>query len=134
MVLELKYLLFSGVVRESGRIVKCFDEMCGDFLVSDEIKKVQFPLFLFVCVCVCHHRATGVVVTCTYVEHIVLPFVNTYYTTWSLPDITVYYLSTIQLLIMEDSDNYDEYSEEERAQFLFRILKHLVLGGPVNQV
>ena len=27
-------------MRENGSIVKCFDEMCGDFLVSDELKKV----------------------------------------------------------------------------------------------
>ena len=29
-----------GIVRESGSIVKCFDEMCGEFLVSDELRKV----------------------------------------------------------------------------------------------
>ena len=28
------------VVKKSGSIVKCFDEMWGDFLVSDELKKV----------------------------------------------------------------------------------------------
>lgn len=30
-----------GVVRESGRIVKCFDEVYDDFLVSDELRKVR---------------------------------------------------------------------------------------------
>jgi hypothetical protein len=30
----------TGIVRESGVIVKCFDEMCDDFLVSDELRKV----------------------------------------------------------------------------------------------
>lgn len=30
----------NGIVRESGTIVKCFDEMCDDFLVSDELRKV----------------------------------------------------------------------------------------------
>jgi hypothetical protein len=30
----------NGIVRESGVIVKCFDEMCDDFLVSDELRKV----------------------------------------------------------------------------------------------
>ena len=30
----------TGIVRGNGSIVKCFDEMCGDFLVSDELKKV----------------------------------------------------------------------------------------------
>lgn len=30
-----------GVVRESGHIVKCFDEMVDDFLISDELKKVS---------------------------------------------------------------------------------------------
>ena len=32
---------FVGVVRRSGHIVKCFDEMIDDFLVSDELKKVK---------------------------------------------------------------------------------------------
>ena len=35
---------------------------------------------------------------------------------------------------MEDSDNYDIYTPEDRNEFLFRIMQHLVLGGPVNQV
>ncbi len=39
-----------------------------------------------------------------------------------------------KLLLMEDSDNYCLFNEEEREEFLFKILKHLALGGPVNQV
>lgn len=31
----------SGVVRESGSIVKCFDEPCGDFLISDRLREVR---------------------------------------------------------------------------------------------
>ena len=30
-----------GVVKQSGHIMKCFDEMCGDFLISDELRKVM---------------------------------------------------------------------------------------------
>ena len=33
--------LLKGIVRESGAIAKCFDEMCEDFLISDELRKVQ---------------------------------------------------------------------------------------------
>lgn len=29
------------VVRESGRIVKCFDEVVEDFVISDELRKVR---------------------------------------------------------------------------------------------
>ena len=65
------------IVRESGSIRKCFDEVCDDFVVSDELRK---------------------------------------------------------LLLVEDSDNYCLYNEEEREELLFKILKHLALGGPVNQV
>lgn len=36
-------------------------------------------------------------------------------------------------MLLEDSDNYDTFSEEDRGQFLFRIFKHLTLGGPLNQ-
>ena len=32
------------MVRKSGHIVKCFDEMVDDFLVSDELKKVKYLL------------------------------------------------------------------------------------------
>ena len=45
-------------MRESGAIVKCFDEMCEDFLVSDELRKVCTmilnPYYTYLlCVCVC---------------------------------------------------------------------------------
>ena len=79
-VLNMRFfdrLATSEVVRESGSIKKCFDEVCGDFIISDELRK---------------------------------------------------------LLLLEDSDHYYVYSDEERDELLFRILKHLALGGPVNQV
>ncbi len=65
------------IVRESGSIRKCFDEVCNDIVISDELRK---------------------------------------------------------LLLVEDSDNYCLYNEEERDELLFKILKHVALGGPVNQV
>lgn len=39
-------LLTCGVVRESGFIVKCFDEVCGDFVISDELRKASNWLWL----------------------------------------------------------------------------------------
>lgn len=39
-----------------------------------------------------------------------------------------------QLLLLEDSEQYDVFSEEDRQELLFRVFKHLALGGPVNQV
>lgn len=69
-------LYSSGIVRNTGSIVKCFDEMMDDFLISDELKK---------------------------------------------------------MLLMEDSDNYNLYNEKEKNEFLFKVFRHLVLGGPVNQ-
>ena len=33
-------ILFLGLVRESGAICKCYDEQIGDFLVSDQLRKV----------------------------------------------------------------------------------------------
>ncbi|XP_001626154.2 cilia- and flagella-associated protein 300 [Nematostella vectensis] len=38
-----------------------------------------------------------------------------------------------KVLLLEDSENYDIFSEEERSEFLFKILKHLCLGGQVCQ-
>jgi hypothetical protein len=37
----------TGIVRESGVIVKCFDEMCDDFLVSDELRKVNIIILIW---------------------------------------------------------------------------------------
>ena len=34
-----------GVVRESGQIVKCYDEVHGDFVISDELRKVRVKFF-----------------------------------------------------------------------------------------
>lgn len=32
----------NNVVRESGHISKCFDEFCGEFTISDELRKVRY--------------------------------------------------------------------------------------------
>ena len=37
------------------------------------------------------------------------------------------------MLLIEDSDNYEIYSDAERDQFLFRLFKHLCIGGQVCQ-
>ena len=39
-----------------------------------------------------------------------------------------------QMFLVEESEYYTLYNEEEKNEFLFKILQHLVLGGPVNQV
>ena len=31
----------AGVLRENGSIVKCFDEVCDNFVISDELRKVR---------------------------------------------------------------------------------------------
>ncbi|XP_077988337.1 cilia- and flagella-associated protein 300-like [Glandiceps talaboti] len=38
-----------------------------------------------------------------------------------------------KMLLLEDSDNYEEYTDDEREELLFRLFKHLCLGGPVCQ-
>ena len=42
-------------------------------------------------------------------------------------------VDTLQMLLVGDSDNYNIYSESERAEFLFLLFKHLCLGGQVCQ-
>ncbi|XP_025070472.1 uncharacterized protein C11orf70 homolog [Alligator sinensis] len=65
-------LYTEGVVRETGHIVKCYDEYYDDIPISDELRKV---------------------------------------------------------LLLEDSDHFDLFSQSEREEFLFRLFKHLCLGG-----
>ena len=38
-----------------------------------------------------------------------------------------------KVLLVEGSDHYSCYSEEERRQLLFRMFKHICLGGPICQ-
>ena len=38
-----------------------------------------------------------------------------------------------QCLLLEDSDNYDIFSNADRQEFLFVLFKHLCLGGAVCQ-
>ena len=38
------------------------------------------------------------------------------------------------MFLVEESDNYTIYNDDEKKEFLYKILQHLVLGGPVNQV
>ena len=37
------------------------------------------------------------------------------------------------MLLLDDSDNYDVYSDSERDEFLFRLFKHVCLGGSICQ-
>ena len=36
-------------------------------------------------------------------------------------------------MLMDDSDHYDIFSEEERSELIFKLFQHLTLGGPLNQ-
>ncbi|XP_064297382.1 cilia- and flagella-associated protein 300 [Phalacrocorax carbo] len=69
-------LYTEGVVRETGDIVKCFDDYYDDILISDELRKV---------------------------------------------------------LLLEDSDHYDLFSQSDRKEFLFCLFKHLCIGGTLCQ-
>ncbi|XP_074673102.1 cilia- and flagella-associated protein 300 isoform X1 [Strix aluco] len=69
-------LYSGGVVRETGDIVKCYDDYYDDILVSDELRKV---------------------------------------------------------LLLEDSDHYDLFSQLDRKEFLFCLFKHLCVGGALCQ-
>jgi len=34
---------------------------------------------------------------------------------------------------MKDSEHYKDFSEDERSELLFRLFRHLVVGGPLCQ-
>lgn len=38
-----------------------------------------------------------------------------------------------EMHLKEDSENWDLYSEEEKAQLLYRIFRHMSLGGGICQ-
>ncbi|NXX50765.1 CF300 protein, partial [Tricholaema leucomelas] len=69
-------LYSEGVVRETGYIVKCYDDYYDDILIADELRKV---------------------------------------------------------LLVEDSDHYDSFSQLDRKEFLFCLFKHLCIGGTLCQ-
>lgn len=43
------------------------------------------------------------------------------------------YVLSLQVLLLEDSDHYDIFSESDREEFLFRLFSHICLGGSVCQ-
>ncbi|NXY49914.1 CF300 protein, partial [Ceuthmochares aereus] len=69
-------LYSEGVFRETGEIVKCYNDYYDDILISDELRKV---------------------------------------------------------LLLEDSDHYDIFSQSDRKEFLFCLFKHLCIGGTLCQ-
>ncbi|NXF91400.1 CF300 protein, partial [Eubucco bourcierii] len=69
-------LYSEGVVRESGHIVKCYDDYYDDILIADELRKV---------------------------------------------------------LLVEDSNHYDLFSQLDRKELLFCLFKHLCIGGTLCQ-
>ncbi|XP_026507376.1 transcriptional coactivator YAP1 isoform X2 [Terrapene carolina triunguis] len=69
-------LYSEGVVRETGHIVKCYDDYYDGIPISDELRKV---------------------------------------------------------LLLEDSDHFDLFSQSNREEFLFCLFKHLCLGGTLCQ-
>lgn len=38
-----------------------------------------------------------------------------------------------RVMLLEDSDDYDTFSGDDRNELIFKIFKHLTLGGPLNQ-
>mmetsp|Transcript_26145 Transcript_26145/g.68627 ORF Transcript_26145/g.68627 Transcript_26145/m.68627 type:complete len:266 (-) Transcript_26145:249-1046(-) len=38
-----------------------------------------------------------------------------------------------KIMLMEDSDHYDTFTDNDRAELLFKIFQHITLGGPLNQ-
>jgi|ERR1712232_1243003 len=38
-----------------------------------------------------------------------------------------------EIILMEESELYDAFSEQDRREFLFRIFSHLIFGGASNQ-
>merc|ERR1719214_221685 len=38
-----------------------------------------------------------------------------------------------EVILMEESEMYDAFSEKERKEFLFRIFSHIIFGGASNQ-
>lgn len=42
-------------------------------------------------------------------------------------------LNTLQMLLIEDSDNFEAYNDDERSELLFKLFTHLVVGGPICQ-
>ena len=42
-------------------------------------------------------------------------------------------MNFIQMLLLEESDNYEIYSDQERNEFIFRLFKHICIGGHVCQ-
>lgn len=38
-----------------------------------------------------------------------------------------------KVMLMDDSDHYDTFSEVDRNELIFKIFQHLTLGGPLNQ-
>ncbi|XP_066426774.1 cilia- and flagella-associated protein 300 isoform X1 [Molothrus aeneus] len=69
-------LYSEGIVRETGTIVKCYDDYHDDILISDELRKV---------------------------------------------------------LLLEDSDHYDLFTQLDREEFLFCLFKHFCIGGTLCQ-
>eukprot|EP00062_Callorhinchus_milii_P007274 gi/632948731/ref/XP_007889764.1/ PREDICTED: uncharacterized protein C11orf70 homolog [Callorhinchus milii] len=69
-------LYSEGIVRDTGHIAKCYDEVYEDFTIADKLR---------------------------------------------------------QVLLLEDSDDYEIFNKADREEFLFRIFKHLCLGGAFCQ-
>lgn len=68
--------LYGAVVRDSGYLMKCFDEFFEDFTISDELRK---------------------------------------------------------MLLSEESDHWELYSDSEKDEFLYRLFRHICLGGQICQ-
>ncbi|NXT63620.1 CF300 protein, partial [Chaetops frenatus] len=69
-------LYSEGILRETGTIVKCYDDYYDDILISDELRKV---------------------------------------------------------LLLEDSDHYDLFTQLDREEFIFCLFKHFCIGGTLCQ-
>jgi hypothetical protein len=81
-VLSLEFfdrLVDNKVVREGGQIRKCIDEYKDEFIISDELRKVN-----------------------------------------TQPSSIVYFILCKKVMIMDEDESYDMFSEQDRKEFIFQ--------------
>ncbi|XP_046926295.1 cilia- and flagella-associated protein 300 isoform X1 [Lynx rufus] len=96
------------IVRDDGHIIKCLDSFCDPFPISDELRKAA--------------RKSGSLTT-LHTSSLRAPRGST---RGDRPQLG-------PVLLVEDSEKYEIFSQADREEFLFCLFKHLCLGGALCQ-
>lgn len=122
------------IVQENGYIKKCFDEYIDGIPLSDQLRNVSDRLISLIEIIITT-IAIFTAADCASVSLVTLTLMSGLHVGLDAlkSNCVIKYPFLFQVLLNEDFEKYNIFTDEERDELLFRLFSHLCIGGGVCQ-